>query len=137
LFKICFYWNVRYIDSLLVENFAWGLTCSVSLLHHYSLATSFMTHSNTGSHKRLDLIQSFVPAHCVCNGYIFIQSNQSIKADALYNYAIKLFYNKTDLHKSFSVLTFVLIVNSFPAFAAKSWLNLPLITLISVPENSP
>jgi len=31
--------------------------------------------SDTGSHNRLDLIQSFVPPHCVCNGYVFQKNN--------------------------------------------------------------
>jgi hypothetical protein len=30
--------------------------------------------SDTGSHNRLDLIQSLVPPHYVCNGYISMQS---------------------------------------------------------------
>jgi len=30
------------------------------------------TRSDTGSHNRLDLIQSLVPTHYVCNGYIYI-----------------------------------------------------------------
>jgi hypothetical protein len=31
---------------------------------------SFPTRSDTGSHQRLDLIQSFVPTHYVGNGYV-------------------------------------------------------------------
>jgi hypothetical protein len=31
--------------------------------------TTLATRSNTGSHNRLDLIQSLVPTHYVCNGY--------------------------------------------------------------------
>jgi hypothetical protein len=34
----------------------------------FGLATA--TRSDTGSQNRLDLIQSFVPTHYVCNGYV-------------------------------------------------------------------
>jgi len=35
------------------------------------------TRSDTGSHNRLDLIQSLVPPHYVCNGYIYIYYSHS------------------------------------------------------------
>ena len=34
-----------------------------------SQLVAFATRSDTDSHNRLDLIQSLVPTHCVCNGY--------------------------------------------------------------------
>jgi hypothetical protein len=37
-----------------------------------SLLAAIATRSDTGSHNRLDLIQSLVPTHCVCNGYIIL-----------------------------------------------------------------
>jgi hypothetical protein len=35
-----------------------------------SQLVAIATRSDTGSHNRLDLIQSLVPPHYVCNGYI-------------------------------------------------------------------
>ena len=32
---------------------------------------AFVTRSDTGSHNSLDLIQSLVPPHYVCNGYLY------------------------------------------------------------------
>jgi hypothetical protein len=37
-----------------------------------SQLVAIATRSDTGSHNSLDLIQSFVPPHYVCNGYISI-----------------------------------------------------------------
>jgi hypothetical protein len=37
------------------------------------LVIAIATRSDTGSHNRLDLIQSLVPPHYVCNGYILIK----------------------------------------------------------------
>ena len=39
-----------------------------------SLLVASMTHSDTGSHNRLDLIQNLVPTHYVCNGYFSVTS---------------------------------------------------------------
>jgi hypothetical protein len=41
---------------------AWTITASQ--------VVAIATRSDTGSHNRLDLIQSLVPTHYVCNGYI-------------------------------------------------------------------
>ena len=35
-----------------------------------SQLVAFATRSDTGSHNRLDLIQSLVPPHYICNGYL-------------------------------------------------------------------
>ena len=43
-----------------------------------SQLVAIATRSNTGSHNRLDLIQSLVPPHYVCNGYILPRSERHI-----------------------------------------------------------
>jgi hypothetical protein len=40
-------------------------------------ASQLATRSDTSSHNRLDLIQSLVPPHYVCNGYILLQKSFS------------------------------------------------------------
>jgi hypothetical protein len=46
------------------------------LLHEQTASqlVAIATRSDTGSHNRLDLIQSLVPTHYVYNGYLFLQS---------------------------------------------------------------
>ena len=48
------------------------ITYIVCLLRELTASqlVAIATHSDTGSHNRLDLIQSFVPPHYVCNGYL-------------------------------------------------------------------
>ena len=36
-----------------------------------ALLVAITTRSDTDSYNRLDLIQSRVPTHCVCNGYVY------------------------------------------------------------------
>ena len=38
-----------------------------------SQLVAIVTRSDTGSHNRLDPIQSLVPPHYLCNGYIYTQ----------------------------------------------------------------
>ena len=40
-----------------------------------SQLVAIAAHSDTGSYNRLDLIQSLVPPHYVCNGYIHSDPN--------------------------------------------------------------
>ena len=61
------------IDKLIAYAVCWYETLyqilPVALTNRITLV-AFATRSDTGSHNRLDLIQSFVPPHYVCNGYI-------------------------------------------------------------------
>jgi hypothetical protein len=47
------------------------ITCLLRELTASQLV-AIATHSDTGSHNKLDLIQSLVPPHYLCNGYIYL-----------------------------------------------------------------
>jgi len=70
---------------------------SSCLLHELSASqlVALVTCSDTGSHNMLDLIQSLVPPHYVCNGYI-----QEIK---LFNVLKKKKYRVNMLDQIFNV----------------------------------
>ena len=48
-----------------------------------SQIVAIATRSDTVSHNRLDLIQSLVPPHYVCNGYISLFSNVTLYRDVM------------------------------------------------------
>jgi hypothetical protein len=55
------------LDKLITYIVCWYNTSIRSRLSH---ELAIATHSDTGSHNKLDLLQSFVPTHFVCNWYI-------------------------------------------------------------------
>ena len=62
------------MHSVLVQHFVSGLVCCVNKPHHNS---AIAIRSDTGSHNRLDLIQSLAQPHYVCHGYILIEMKVS------------------------------------------------------------
>ena len=57
------------LDKLITYIVWWYKSCLLCELTASQLV-AITTHSDTGSHNRLDLIQSLVPPHYVCNGYV-------------------------------------------------------------------
>jgi hypothetical protein len=70
------------IDKLIACAVCWYETLyqilPVALANRITLV-AFATRSDTGSHNRLDLIQSFVPPHYVCNWYIYSGCGRVVK----------------------------------------------------------
>ena len=60
------------LDKLITYIVCWYKTLYQCLLRELTASqlVAIATHSDTGSHNRLDLIQSLVPPHYVCNGYV-------------------------------------------------------------------
>ena len=70
-----------------------------------------VTRSDTGSHNRLDLIQSLVPPHYVCNGYLqkYLKTTPSLLIE------IRLFsiFVEVDEINYITLNVFVLFLYSF------------------------
>ena len=58
----------------ILDKFITYIVCLYKTLCEVSPVTVslFVTLIDTGPHNRRDLIQSLVPTHCECNGYIYI-----------------------------------------------------------------
>jgi len=64
------------LDKFITYIVCWYKTCLLCELAASQLI-AIATHSDTGSHNRLNLIQSLVPTHYVCNGYLLFLSEMS------------------------------------------------------------
>ena len=60
------------LDKVITYIVCWYKTLYQVLSVAWTNRITIATRSDTGSHNRLDLIQSLVPPHYVCNGYILM-----------------------------------------------------------------